>query len=69
MQKFKISLQQLFFFHFVLIRLPIVGYLTMYILGYCLPWRLTTFPGMFIPLITIALMYFLPETPLWLLKK
>ncbi len=41
----------------------------MYILGYFLPWRLTTFPGMFIPLLTLGLVYFLPETPVWLLKR
>lgn len=46
-----------------------LGYLTMYILGYCLPWRLTTFPGMFVPLLTLTFMYFLPETPIWLLKN
>jgi len=45
------------------------GNLLMYILGSLLPWRLTTLPGAMIPLLPIVLVYFLPETPVWLLAR
>ena len=39
----------------------------MYILGWGLPWRLTTLPGALIPILPILLLVLLPETPTWLL--
>ena len=45
------------------------GNLLMYILGSLLPWRLTTLPGAILPLLPIVLVYFLPETPVWLLSR
>ena len=41
----------------------------MYILGWGLPWRLTTLPGALIPILPILLLALLPETPTWLLGK
>jgi len=45
------------------------GNLLMYILGWGLPWRLTTLPGALIPILPILLLALLPETPTWLLGK
>ena len=41
----------------------------MYILGWGLPWRLTTLPGALIPILPLLLLALLPETPTWLLGK
>ena len=41
----------------------------MYILGWGLPWRLTTLPGALIPILPILFLALLPETPTWLLGK
>ena len=45
------------------------GNLLMYILGSLLPWRLTTLPGAILPLLPILLVFFLPETPVWLISR
>jgi len=45
------------------------GNLLMYILGSLLPWRLTTLPGAMLPLLPAVLVFFLPETPVWLLSR
>ena len=45
------------------------GNLLMYILGWGLPWRLTTLPGALIPILPILFLALLPETPTWLLGK
>jgi hypothetical protein len=41
----------------------------MYILGWLLPWRLTTLPGALLPLLPLVLLPLLPETPCWLLGR
>jgi len=45
------------------------GNLLMYIFGCFLPWRLTTLPGAFLPLLPILLVFLLPETPIWLVSR
>eukprot|EP00092_Neocalanus_flemingeri_P013767 GFUD01014847.1.p1 GENE.GFUD01014847.1~~GFUD01014847.1.p1 ORF type:complete len:578 (+),score=118.94 GFUD01014847.1:284-2017(+) len=45
------------------------GNLLMYIFGYLMPWRLTTLPGAFLPLLPIFLVFLLPETPVWLVSR
>jgi len=45
------------------------GNLIMYILGSFLSWRLTTLPGAILPLLPIFLVFFLPETPAWLISR
>ena len=41
----------------------------MYILGWGLPWRLTTLPGALIPILPILLLALIPESPSWLLSR
>lgn len=45
------------------------GNLLMYILGWGLPWRLTTLPGALIPILPILLLVLIPESPSWLLSR
>jgi len=45
------------------------GNLLMYILGWGLPWRLTTLPGALIPILPILLLALIPESPSWLLSR
>ena len=45
------------------------GFLVMFILGAILPWRLATLPGAILPLVPVVLVYFIPETPAWLLSR
>jgi len=45
------------------------GYLLMYIFGYYLAWRDTCILGLLLPFLPFVLVYFLPETPIWLLKR
>lgn len=45
------------------------GNLGMYVVGYLLPWRLATLPGSALPLLTVAFLYFMPETPTWLVSR
>ncbi|XP_023329395.1 facilitated trehalose transporter Tret1 isoform X2 [Eurytemora carolleeae] len=47
-----------------------IGFLLMYVLGYFIPyWRSTTLPGILLPLVPWLAVYFLPETPVWLIKN
>ena len=47
----------------------LAGNLLMYILGWALPWRLTTLPGALIPILPILLLALIPESPSWLLSR
>ena len=47
----------------------LTGNLLMYILGWGLPWRLTTLPGALIPILPILLLALIPESPSWLLSR
>ena len=45
------------------------GFLVMFVLGAIIPWRLATLPGAFLPIVPVVLVYYIPETPAWLLSR